>query len=95
METYFHIQVIFKFIIPTIIFIFVAMLISYFLVKSKLKEMIMKRLGYEYKRGLGNRVAYEFQPHWIKENIKINCRVIESLRLSKVKGYVKNLEKSS
>lgn len=92
METYFKIKIFIEFGIPIIIVTIVLICVIYSITKSWLKSRLMKKLGYEYKQGLGNNVAYEFQPHWVKDNIKIHWRKIDSLKYSKIKKFVKSKE---
>ena len=92
METYFKLRTILEFGVPALIFLLLIIWGLYATMKGWLKSKLMKRMGYEYKKGLGNNVAYEFQPHWIKGNIKINCREIDSLNYFGVSNYVKNKE---
>lgn len=92
METYFKIKTFVEFIIPIIIFGLLIFFTLYFSMKSHFKYKLMERLGYKYDRGLGTNVAYEFQPHWVKGNIKINCRRIDSLKYSEIRKFVKSKE---
>jgi hypothetical protein len=53
----------------------------------------MEKLGYKYKENLGTNVAYEFQSHWVKGNIRINWRKVDSLKYSELKSFVESKEK--
>lgn len=94
METYFKLKTFFEFGVPAIIFGFAAIFFTYEWIKSMFKAKLMERLGYKYNRRLGtaNNIAYEFQPHWEKGRLAINCRHIDYMKYKKIKEYVKSKE---
>jgi hypothetical protein len=92
METYFKLKVISEYVIPVAIVLVIILIALFGFLKSWLKTKLMERLGYKYDRGLGTNVAYEFQSHWKKGNIKINYRKVDSLSYSQLKKYVKTME---
>jgi hypothetical protein len=92
LETYFKIKIFVEFILPIII---IGLLLIFFIrgiVISSMKAKLMKKLGYEYKKGLGTNVALEFQSRWVKGNIKIYSRKVDALKYSKLKSFVKSNE---
>lgn len=92
MEIYFKIKTFVEFVVPLVIVVLIVFWGLYAVTKSWFKSKLMERLGYKYDKALGRNVAYEFQSHWIKENVKINCREIDRLKYSKIKSYVKYKE---
>jgi uncharacterized membrane protein len=93
METYFKIKMFAEFVIPFFILGLVIIFFLYQSFKNRRKTKLMEKLGYEYKKGLGTKVAYEFQPHWVKGDIKINWRKVDSLKYSELKSFVESKEK--
>jgi hypothetical protein len=92
METYFKIKLIAEFVIP---FIILALFIIYFvkgIVILSMKNKLMEKAGYEYKKGLGTNVALEFQSRWVKGNIKIYSRKVDALSYLELKRFVKSQE---
>ncbi|MOA54182.1 hypothetical protein D3C78_1777560 [compost metagenome] len=81
-----------KFTIPAIIVGLSLLAIIYLILKHKIKARLMKQLGYEYDEGLGSNVAREFQSHWVKDKVRINCRDIDTLAYRKIKPWVKSKE---
>lgn len=92
LETYFKLKTIFTFVVPAVIIGLLIIGFLYVMMKSWRKSKLMERLGYTYNRRLGSNVAYEFQPHWEKEKIAINCRKIDALKYKEIKTFVKTKE---
>ena len=93
METYFKIRTILDFVVPVILVGIIVFGIVYVLTKSWFKARLMKKLGYEYDRGIGGNVAYEYQPHWVKGDTRINCKQIDGRKYSKIKSFVQSKER--
>lgn len=92
MELYFKLLTIIKFGVPLILLVAIIIFSVAIYFKANSKDKLMKKLGYTYYRGLGANVAYEFQPHWIKGEIKINCKKIDSRNKKEIKEYLKEIE---
>jgi hypothetical protein len=92
-ETYFRIRTFLEFGVPIIIIAFVVAWILIALLYNEMKDRLMKKLGYEYKPGLGRNVAYEFQPHWVKGYVRIHWRQIDCRKLDEIKQYVLDKER--
>lgn len=92
LETYFKLKTIFTFVIPAVIIGLLIIGFLYAIMKSWRKSKLMERLGYTYNRRLGDNVALEFQPHWEKGKIEINCRKIDALKYKEIKEFVKSKE---
>jgi hypothetical protein len=92
METYFKLKLIAEFVIP---FIILALFITFFvhgIIISMMKTRLMEKSGYEFKKGLGTNVALEFQSRWVKGNIKIYSRKVDTLKYSELKRFLKSNE---
>ena len=94
METYFKWKLISEFIVPLMFLLSFILVSIYTYIKNQRKARLMKKLGYTYNYKGGPKAAYEFQPHWEKGNIKINCRRIERMEYVKIRDYVHSQEKT-
>lgn len=93
MEAYFKLRLILEFIVPLVLIGLVVISATYLLSKNWLKSKLMKKLEYTYDHGLGNNASYEFQPHWLKGKVRINCKEISGLKYSKIRNYVEQKER--
>lgn len=92
-ELYFRVKLITQYGFPAILIVILMLIILHLFVKGTLKSRLMETLGYEYQSGLGNNVAYEFQSHWVKGIIRINCREINHTPYRKIRSYVASKER--
>lgn len=94
MEAYFKFKLFMEAVIPATIILVIILCALYACLRNCFRVSLMTKLGYEYKRGLGTNVAYEFQPHWVKGNIKIHYRKIDNLKYREIKKYVAKQEET-
>lgn len=87
-ELYFKIQLLLM-LIGAILFIVIVLLALYVITKDHIKHEILIKNGFTYDKGLGERVAYEYQPHFIKGNKRIRAKNAYNMTFKELKRFVK------
>lgn len=91
-ERYFQFRFALDFILPAVVLIIIVLLFAVFGFARWRRTRKMHKLGYTYKEGLASNVAYEYQAHWVKGDIRIHYRTIERLDYKEIEPFVKQRE---
>lgn len=72
-------------IIAGIILISIALVgLIYIIISMAIKETILKRNGFVYRKGLGTNVAVEFQDKYVKGNKSIRYKEVDRMSVSEL-----------
>jgi hypothetical protein len=81
------------FILWMIVTIIVLIYLVYRAIIDNIKHKMMIKADYTYHKGLGQNVAYDFQPSYERGYIKIRAREIYSKSFSKLRKWIKDNNK--